>query len=96
MNPRVLLWLRSRGLTLDDITRRSGEDIPLVEIEDGRRIPWTIEYSIWITGKWEEWGKSLGFHADSWNKASFNALQVFTDEDFDLWLAKTVKGETHD
>lgn len=80
MNPRVIIWLRVVGLPREAITRRSGEDLPLVTV-GGVRLPWTTHYSEWIMGRWTAWARELGYRSHD------HALRCgCTDDEFDAWL----------
>lgn len=83
MNPRVLSWLRARGLTERDITRVPGEDVPRITDGTPMILPWTTHYVTWISARWAEWAATKGYtrgwspHADA---------QRDGQHDFDEWL----------
>lgn len=80
MNPRVLLWLQTLGISPEAIARKSGEDIPLVEV-DGHKSMWTLLYMEWIQHKWHEWARSLGY-----KDYRVALADAHSDEEFDQWL----------
>jgi len=91
-NPRVLAWLDFAGLPIDAITRRSGDDVPVVTTAQGERNVWTVLVMSWINARWAEWARELGFHgADAHRKA---LLSGHTEAEFDAWLVAWVAKTT--
>lgn len=89
MNPRVLLFLKSKGLTLEAIASVDG-DVRRVEV-DGDTLPWTVHYMLWVQRQWEEWAHRLGFSYRHGYRAWENALSAgHTAAEFDTWLAGRV------
>jgi hypothetical protein len=87
-NPRVLLWLKTVGKTIDDIRRPSLEhDLPRI---DG--MPWTIVYIAWSEAMWTEWGRSLGFNGSRGHETAL--MNGHTREQHSEWLKAKIEGVT--
>lgn len=85
MNPRWVLWLRSRGETPETMQR---DDDGLVVDTDGASRPAACVFMLWIQDAWRRWAAELGF-TGSW--AHEKALMSgHTVDEFDVWLERQV------
>jgi hypothetical protein len=84
LNPRVLLWLRERGLSKTILDRDAQGRLQRVFDESGVSLPWTIDFMLWVQNKWSDFAKykhclDIG-----------EAIRDHGHASFDLWLARVV------
>jgi hypothetical protein len=93
LNPRFVLWLKSRGLSPDQFQVRNEEDeiTRVVDpLDDQKRmLPWTIVFTFWIENRWRAWGVTVGCSDKGltpWEEAFLRGPKSLTQDDFDRWL----------
>lgn len=75
-NPRFVIWAESRGLSPAELMRPDRDEV--VNIDN---TPWTVLFMSWISDRWYEWARELGY------RDAVTALaDGHTHEDFDAWL----------
>jgi hypothetical protein len=82
VNPRWVLWLRSRGETPETMQR--DDDGLVVDPVDCAKRPAACVFMLWMQDAWRRWATELGFVGSYPHETAL--LSGHTADEFDVWL----------